>query len=243
MLLKNRRLVMRALTVVAVAAALQVQVLARAQAPEPDQSRIEPSRNDWRTSGEPVIMAGAAYYPSGPTVFFDGAVMVRSGSFKGLSVYVDATRDPYNVVYVPVSGKLMRPYERREADRVADTVVAPVPSLPLGASEAGESASAVAAVETAPPAPATPAERAVQRARGPSHAAARSPGANRGIWIAFEDRIWILADRQPYPSRDLLPIGTYHGFSVFRDPARANQIFVSSGADSFLARYTLEERK
>ena len=69
---------------------------------------------------EPVVMAGAWYIPSGPTVFFDGAVMVRAGSYKGVSLYVDATRGPYNVVYVPMGNKLMRPYERRAADRASD---------------------------------------------------------------------------------------------------------------------------
>jgi hypothetical protein len=184
---------------------------------------------------EPVVMAGAWYYPSGPTVFFDGAVMVRAGSYKGVSLYVDATRDPYNVVYVPMGNKLMRPYERRAADRTADTIVPPPPSAPVEA----EPLAGDAVVKETPadygPLPA--------QARSPSYAAPSRPGDNRGIWIAFDGRVWVLADRQPYASRTLVPNGTYHGFPVYRDPANRNQIFVSSGTNGFLARYTLEERR
>jgi hypothetical protein len=100
---------------------LQVGMTAN-QIADTDASRFASSGSDFRFSGEPVVIVGASYYPSGPTVFFDGAVMVRSSSFKGVPIYVDGTRDPYNVVYVPIGGKLMRPYERRRTDQVADTL-------------------------------------------------------------------------------------------------------------------------
>jgi hypothetical protein len=186
---------------------------------------------------EPVMLAGASYYPSGPTVFFDGAVMVRTGSFKGVSIYVDATRDPYNIVYVPIGNKLMRPYERRAADRAADTLVPPPPAAPIEA----EPLAAEAVLKETPPADYGPLP--AQARRPASYAGASRPGDNRGIWIAFDGKIWVLADRQPYASRALAPNGTYRGFPVYRDPANPNQIFVSSGMSGFLARYTLDERR
>jgi hypothetical protein len=185
-------------------------------------------------------MAGASYYPSGPTLFFDGAVMVRSSSFKGVPLYVDATRDPYNVIYVPIGGKLMRPYERRRTDQAADTLVAPPPSAPAEAEEP-----AAQTVDTS--APAAPAgDRPAPRVPSwvPVHTvSALRPGSNRGIWIVFDDKVWLLSDRQPYPVGRVKPSGTYHGFPVYRDAARPKEIYVSSGADGFIARYTLEERR
>ena len=184
-------------------------------------------------------MGGTSYYPSGPTVFFDGAVMVRSSSFKGVPVYVDGTRDPYNVVYVPIGGKLMRPYERRRTDQAADTLATPPPSEPAEVEEASsESADAVA------PAPSGDRQVPAVRPWTPGHAiSARQPGANRGIWIVFDDKVWILADRQPYDVGRFTPGGTYHGFPVYRNPTRPTEIYVSSGAPGFIARYTLETRR
>ncbi len=215
---------------------------ARGQIADSGVSRSASTDVDWRTSGEPAIVAGTAYYPSGPTVFFDGGVMVRSSSYKGVSIYVDPTREPYNIVYVPIGGKLMRPYARRQVEQAADTVVPPPPSGPVefdeasGPAAAAEDAGRVEALES-------------QRARGgrgavsaPAPEPAR-PGASRGIWIAFQDKVWVLSDPQPAASRNLVPTGTYYGFAVYRDPGRPNEIFVASGATGFLARYTREERR
>jgi hypothetical protein len=215
---------------------LQVSATA-GQIADTDASRFASSGSDFRVSGEPVVLSGASYYPSGPTVFFDGAVMVRSSSFKGVPIYVDGTRDPYNVVYVPIGGKLMRPYERRRTDQAADTLAQPPASAPAEVEEAtSESA------DTAAPAP--PDDRqAPPRTRPwtPGHAvSAVPPGANRGIWIVFDDKVWILADRQPYSVATFTQSGTYHGFPVYRNAARRGEIYVSSGAGDFIARYTLE---
>ncbi len=109
--------------------ALQVPRVAGAQAsPAPEATRSTTSAADWRRSGGPLLFGGSLYYPSGPTVFFDGSIMVRSGSFDGVPIYIDATREPSNVVYVPVAGGQMRPYARSRADQIADTVV-PTPAV------------------------------------------------------------------------------------------------------------------
>src|SRR5687768_16372479 len=36
---------------------------------------------DWQIAGEPVFHAGYFYFPSGPSIFFNGNVMVRSGVY------------------------------------------------------------------------------------------------------------------------------------------------------------------
>jgi hypothetical protein len=219
---------------------LQASAPAAGQIADTDASRFASSGADFRLSGEPVVMGGTSYYPSGPTVFFDGAVMVRSSSFRGVPIYVDATRDPYNVVYVPIGGKLMRPYERRRADLAADTLVTPPPAEPVGVEELSGGDSVDTAAQ--PPSGAARVPRAAPWT--PGHAmSARQPGANRGIWIVFADRVWTLADRQPYLISGFTASGTYHGFPVYRDPSRPRDIYVASGAGDFIARYTLEERR
>jgi hypothetical protein len=218
---------------------LQVSTPAAGQIADTDASRFASSGADFRLSGEPVVMGGTAYYPSGPTVFFDGAVMVRSSSFKGVPIYVDATRDPYNVVYVPIGGKLMRPYERRRADLAADTLVTPPASEPVGAEEPPGKT-----VETVAQPPSGAAQVPPARPWTPRHAmSVTQPGANRGIWIVFTNRVWTLADRQPYLVSGFTASGTYHGFPVYRDPSRPREIYVASGAGDFIARYTLEEHR
>ena len=133
---------------------LQAAAPAAGQITDTDASRIASSGSDFRFSGEPVVLGGTSYYPSGPTVFFDGAVMVRSSSFKGVPIYVDGTRDPYNIVYVPVGGKLMRPYERRRTDQVADTLAPPPATAPDEVEEAaGESVVAQTPPGDRPPPP------------------------------------------------------------------------------------------
>jgi hypothetical protein len=127
----------------------------------------------------------------------------------------------------------MRPYERRRTDQVADTL-APLPATaPAEVEEAaGESVAAQAPpVDRAPPSVRPPA---------PGNAvSAVPPGANRGIWIVFDNKVWILAGRQPYVA-SFTPDGIYRGFRVYRNPTRPGEIYVSSGAGDFIARYTLE---
>jgi hypothetical protein len=93
--------------------------------------RVTAANADWQIRGNPIFYAGDFYYPTGPNVFFDGNVMKRSGQFQGAPLYVDATLEPYSVVYVPIGRNLMRPYERRRAGPLAGTVGSRTPSFPI----------------------------------------------------------------------------------------------------------------
>lgn len=79
----------------------------------------------------PVEFGGDAYYPTGPTVFFNGRVMAVAGAYQGVPLYSDLTLEPFSVVYVPVSGGYMRPYERKRSGGLAGTVGSRVPSFPI----------------------------------------------------------------------------------------------------------------
>ena len=85
----------------------------------------------WQVNGEPLFHAGSFYYPAGATVFFDGKVMVRTGSYGGVPIYADVTLEPYSIVLVPVGRGLMQPYERRRDGELAGTVGSRVPSFPI----------------------------------------------------------------------------------------------------------------
>lgn len=85
----------------------------------------------WQAAGEPIFHAGNFYYPAGATVFFDGKIMVRTGAYEGVPLYADVTLEPFSIVYVPVGGALMQPYERRRDGELAGTVGSRTPSFPI----------------------------------------------------------------------------------------------------------------
>ena len=86
---------------------------------------------DWQIRGEPIFYAGEFYYAAGPSVFFDGNVMKRTGQHRGVALYEDSTLEPYSIVYVPIGRNLMRPYERWRAGQLAGTVGSRTPSFPV----------------------------------------------------------------------------------------------------------------
>jgi hypothetical protein len=85
----------------------------------------------WRGTGQPIYYAGGVYYPSGPTEFFDGQIMARSGVVDGVAVYENKTLEPWSIVLVPTPGGLMQPYERRRAGALGGTVGSRTPGQPI----------------------------------------------------------------------------------------------------------------
>src|ERR671912_1502949 len=95
----------------------------------------------WFQAAEPIIWNGDYYYPAGAAQGFNPYQMVRSGSFRGIPLYTDATLEPYSIVFVPLNGARMQPYERRRTGQLAGTVGSRTPSLPtdIGAEGVGPS--------------------------------------------------------------------------------------------------------
>jgi hypothetical protein len=85
----------------------------------------------WRSSGQPLFYAGAYFYRAGATVFFDGRVMRPAGADSGVVFYSDVTQEPFSLVYVPIGGGLMQPYERMRDGELAGTVGSRTPSFPI----------------------------------------------------------------------------------------------------------------
>ncbi len=84
----------------------------------------------WFQSGEPIDWNGDLYYPAGPDQFFNRYQMVRSGSFRGIPLYTDTTLQPNSIVFVPLPGERMRPYERPRTGVLAGTTGSRTPSFP-----------------------------------------------------------------------------------------------------------------
>src|SRR2546423_6230807 len=123
---------MRARLFVGVILLVVVAAIARAQIVwQPTLPPLVTAENEpWYLAADPIIWSGAYFYPAGAQVFFNGNQMVRSGSFRGVPVYTDATREALSVVYVPLAGGLMQPYERRRTGELAGTSRNTAPAFP-----------------------------------------------------------------------------------------------------------------
>lgn len=84
----------------------------------------------WYRLREPLSFSGELYYPAGAAVFFNGNVMVRTGHYNGVPLYVDATLEPYSVVYVPIGRGQLQPYERPRRGALAGTAGSRPSSFP-----------------------------------------------------------------------------------------------------------------
>ena len=75
----------------------------------------------WYHTGEPLVYAGNVYYPLGTQVLFNGNEMIRNGEYDGLPLYSATATDPLGIVFVPLSGGFMHPYQRRVPEELVGT--------------------------------------------------------------------------------------------------------------------------
>jgi hypothetical protein len=120
-----RTIVVAALLAVPATAAAQVDLR---PAPPPT---ITAESATWYQNREPMLVGGIVYYPAGPQVFFNSQEMVRSGLYRGVPIYTRTTAEPYSQLFVPLTGGLMQPYERRRSGELAGTVGTSTPSFPV----------------------------------------------------------------------------------------------------------------
>jgi len=85
----------------------------------------------WYQSGEPLTYEGSFYYPAGPLTAFNRNEMVRSGFYRGIPLYSRTTWEPYSVVFVPLPGGFLQPYQRRRAGEIGGTIGSIGPGLPV----------------------------------------------------------------------------------------------------------------
>jgi hypothetical protein len=106
----------------------------------------------WYLAGSPITYDGHFYYPAGPRIHFIPSEMIRSGDFRGVPLYSRTTIEPYSIIFVPIGGGMVQPYERRREGELAGTVGSGAPSFPVALS----SDSSLDAMSFGPQAPAPP---------------------------------------------------------------------------------------
>jgi len=205
-------------------------------------AQLEP----WYLSGEPITHLGHFYYPAGPQVYFNPYEMIRSGFFHGVPLYTRTTLEPGSIVYVPVGGGVLQPYERRRDRELAGTTGSRAPSFPVtrdhevtdpGLPQAPGPpmlTGTYPAVDSASPAWA-PERPIVAEARHglPGHAVigtgARPLGLN-AIFIQFRGQRWVSAGPPRALGAELARIGEHHGFPVYASGRPARTIYLPLGA-------------
>jgi hypothetical protein len=193
-------------------------------------------------------------------VSFNGNEMVRSGHFQGIPLYSRTTIEPFSMVFVPLPGGWMQPYERRRAGELADTAGSTAPSFPVV--RAAEQAGLMGFLQAA--APPTQLGEAVDRvalaearsaSAGPpsgtagiaappagSAASARRPEGANGVYLEFQGRRYFAEGPVvTYDSRTFTKVGEYHGFPVYQRKGDERTVFIPPlpGPAALLAPYTL----
>lgn len=189
----------------------------------------------WFQNAEPIAWNGDYYYPAGAVQGFNQYQMVRSGSFRGIPLYSDTTLEPNSIVFVPLNGGRMQPYERRRSGALAGTTGSRTPSLPTDIAAEGLIPPATHQAP-GPPDFARPSEieepAGMVAASGESQAAvpvgtsgrvaaapvttARPPSGENGIWVEFAGRRWFASGKSiAYDAAKLDRVGSYRGWTVY----------------------------
>lgn len=121
---------MRSLATVFGLLLLATPAWAQMQTRPTDAPTTNAAGESWYRLREPLAFSGELYYPAGAAVFFNGNVMVRTGHYNGVPLYVDATLEPYSIVYVPIGRGQMQPYERPRRGALAGTAGSRPSSFP-----------------------------------------------------------------------------------------------------------------
>lgn len=134
----------------------------------------------WYLSGEPISFGGNLYYAAGAVTHFSRNEMVRTGTYGNTPIYVRTTQEPGSIIYVPLAGGLVRPYERRRSGDLAGTVGSTAPSFRVT----------------------LPAEEA------PQSTVASAPAPPTGVPVSLETPAYVPATATPEPAAMSAPIGT-----------------------------------
>ena len=246
----------RARQVVCAALLLLIPCVAPAQTiwQPPPAPLVTADTTTWFLAGDPVDWNGERYYPGGAVQFFNAFQMVRSGSFKGIPLYTDTTLQPNSIVFVPLSGGRMQPYERMIPGMVAGTTgsrppvvvpeIGPYAAQPTGLNQAPAPPTYAPAYDVAPaiagregadrpqaPIAVGTSGRAIAAAppARPVASTLRRPTGLNGIWVNFDGRRWFNAGKAiNYDAAVLTRIGTYHGYSVYTKNGDRSTIYIPS---------------
>jgi hypothetical protein len=222
----------------------------------------------WYQAGDPIIWNGDYYYPAGAVQGFSQYQMVRSGSYRGIPLYTDTTLEPYSIVFVPLNGARMQPYERRRTGSLAGTTGSRAPSLPTAIGAEGLAPMAMqqaqgpwdfarsydlASIDEPPVRAPVLMPEAVIPAVGP--AAVGTAGAAVGparpvtsvlpptglnaIWVEYDGQRWFgMGKSIAYDASKLDEVGSYHGWRVYALKGDATRTIYIPSIPGRLAPYT-----
>jgi hypothetical protein len=218
----------------------------------------------WFERKEPIFVAGNWYYPAGPQIHFIPNEMVRSGYYRGVPLYTRNTIEPYSIVYVPLSGGVMQPYERRRTGELAGTVGTTTPSFPVdrfsdlvgnedaslpqaagpptGVALSPDRVPTLGSFDNAEVRTTTTTGRVESPPSRPPTSAIKPTGLN-GVYIEYAGRKWFSRGRAvQLDATRFVVIGRYDGFPVYAERnGTRNTIYVPSAASAptLLAPYSL----
>jgi hypothetical protein len=188
----------------------------------PTEAPIVTAENDsWYRLGHPVVVSGQFYYPAGPTVFFDGDVMVRVGQYDGVPLYADTTLEPHSVVLVPVGRGLMQPYERPRAGELAGTSGSRLPSFPGSGDFLPRGITPTPPADVPEPVGTTGLELTIpvipplQRGK---------PFTYDSISVRFMGEKWVMAGPSVEMRAGLVHIADHKGFPVYAEKGREREL-------------------
>jgi hypothetical protein len=206
--------------------------------PPPDTAANDRS---WYRNGDPVPFAGDLYYRTGRTVYFNGYSMVPTGSYDGVTLYADTTLEAYSVVFVPVGGNLLRPYERLRAGDLAGTTGSTAPSFPVQVGRYSRPPQAEREEQQPPrrqrerigrpPEPGPEEPEMNQPFEEPRSGllveTVRKPKDNAGMWLSFQGYRWEQAGEaiRLDPAK-LTRMGDYYGLPVYADARTPYVVYV-----------------
>lgn len=231
----------------------------------PTPAPIVTAENEsWLLNGEAIQHAGSVYYPTGPDIYFNPYEMVRSGDYRGIPLYSRTTLEPYSVLYVPLAGGWMKPYERPRSGDIAGTSGSRMPSFPIVSPYEAETDPLAGMVRApAPPMQVAPileygvpggAARPVEPQPVPTTGvpeptyplgplvSAQIPEGLNGMFVEYSERRWFISG----PAVELDParfarIGEYSGFPVYRQGNDEKTIYVTVSRETrrLIAPYTV----
>lgn len=121
--------VVRPTCIAVLAVALSSPALAQISARPTPPPTVTAENESWYLSREPILFNGNVYYQAGPMTHFVRNEMVRAGIYGSTPIYTRTTQEPGSIVYVPLRGGIMQPYERRRSGDLAGTSGSSAPSF------------------------------------------------------------------------------------------------------------------
>ena len=222
----------------------------------------------WYLDGDPITFAGIIYYPTGPNVYFDPETMVRSGDYRGIPLYSLTTIEPYSRVYVPLTGRLMKPYERRRSgdlegtsgstlpsmlvpspyepwtreEVLAGMALAPAPPTVLTPMIGAEYYEPVGTRPHAPPEPVSTTGSSIPEYPLGPLVSAREPEGLDAVFVEYREQRWFSSGPAvELTGPEFTRIGEYNVFPVYRRTGEENTIYitVAKRAENLLAPYSV----